>query len=36
MPSSQDHDSQTIKIEDGGRMLASAEVHPTASDRVIA
>jgi hypothetical protein len=29
MPSSQDHDSQTIKIEDGGRMLASAEVHAT-------
>ncbi len=29
MPSFQDRQSQTIQIEDDGRMLASAEVHAT-------
>jgi hypothetical protein len=29
MPADQDHDRQTIEIEDDGRTLASAEVHAT-------
>ncbi len=29
MPSRQDHDRHTIRIDDDGRMLASAEVHAT-------
>jgi len=29
MTSSQDHDSRSITIEDGGRLLASAEIHAT-------
>jgi hypothetical protein len=29
MPAAQDHDRQTIEIEDDGRTLASAEVHVT-------
>ena len=29
MPSSQDHERQTVQIEDDGRMLAFAEVHAT-------
>ena len=29
MPAAQDHDRQTIEIEDDGRTLASAEVHAT-------
>jgi hypothetical protein len=35
MPSAQDHDRQTIEIEDEGRMIASAQVHTTDRSGVV-
>jgi hypothetical protein len=35
MPSSQDHDRQTIRIEADGRMVAEAEVETTADPAVV-
>jgi hypothetical protein len=35
MPPAQDHDRQTIEIEDGGRTLATAEVHLTDQPGVV-